>query len=171
MKARNIILIGAMGAGKSTIGRKLAKKLDMPFYDSDRVIEEKTGVDIATIFEYEGEKGFRVREEKAIGELCQLEHIVLATGGGAILSKNTRNALSTTGTVFYLKASIEALFDRVRSDANRPLLKTADRKRTIADLLQQREPFYLQTADYTVTTGRHTTNWIAEQIVRYMQDV
>lgn len=164
----NIILIGAMGAGKSTVGRKLAKRMRRPFYDSDRVIEEKTGVDIATIFEYEGEEGFRTREQKTIGELCRLEDIVLATGGGAILSKDTRDLLAMTGTVFYLKASAEALFSRIRGDANRPLLKTRNRKRTIAELLQQREPLYLETADHTITTGRHTTDWIAEQIMKYM---
>lgn len=171
MKDRSIILIGAMGAGKSTIGRKLANMLEMPFYDSDRVIEKKTGVDIATIFEYEGEKGFRAREEKTIDELCQLEDIVLATGGGAVLSKSTRDLLSETGTVFYLKAPADVLFSRIRGDAKRPLLKTPEGERTVADLLRQREPFYLETADYTITTGRHTTDRIAGQIAAHMENV
>ena len=171
MKTGNIILIGAMGAGKSTVGRKLANRLKMPFHDSDRVIEEKTGVDIATIFEYEGEEGFRAREENAIGELCRRKNIILATGGGAILSKNTREVLSATGTVFYLKATAEVLFERIRDDSKRPLLNTRDRKRTLADLLQQREPFYLETADHTITTGHHNTNWIAEQIMMHLNSV
>ena len=165
MKSGNIILIGAMGAGKSTVGRKLARRLDMTFYDSDRVIEEKTGVDIATIFEYEGEEGFRKREENAIAELCRLEAIVLATGGGAVLSRRNREVLAAAGTVFYLQATVDALFERVRNDSNRPLLKTADRKRTLAELLLQREPLYLEAADHTITTGQHGTSWIADEIV------
>ena len=168
MKSGNIILIGAMGAGKSTVGRKLARRLDMTFYDSDRVIEEKTGVDIATIFEYEGEEGFRKHEENAIAELCQLEAIVLATGGGAVLSRRNREALSAAGTVFYLQATVDALFERVRNDSNRPLLKTTDRRRTLAELLQQREPLYLEAADRTITTGQRGTSWIADEIVRQL---
>ncbi len=168
MKSGNIILVGAMGAGKSTVGRKLARRLDRTFYDSDRVIEEKTGVDIATIFEYEGEEGFRKREENAIAELCRLETIVLATGGGAVLSRRNRDALSASGTVFYLQATVDALFERVRNDSNRPLLKTTDRKRTLADLLLQREPLYMQAADHTITTGQRGTSWIADEIVRQL---
>ena len=168
MKSGNIILIGAMGAGKSTVGRKLARRLGMTFYDSDRVIEEKTGVDIATIFEYEGEEGFRKREENAIAELCQLEAIVLATGGGVVLSRRNRDVLSATGTVFYLQATVDALFERVRNDSNRPLLKTPDRRRTLATLLQQREPLYMEAADHAVATGQHGTSWIADEIVRHL---
>lgn len=168
MKPGNIILVGTMGAGKSTVGRKLAKRLDRTFYDSDRVIEEKTGVDIATIFEYEGEEGFRKREENTIAELCRLEAIVLATGGGAVLSRRNRDVLSAAGTVFYLQATVDALFERVRNDSNRPLLKTTDRKRTLARLLLQREPLYMQAADHTITTGQRGTGWIADEIVRQL---
>ncbi len=169
MIATNIILIGAMGAGKSTVGRRLAKRLKIKFYDSDKVIEEKTGVDIPTVFEYEGEKGFRLREEKAIKELCQLENIVLATGGGAILSETTRELLSSSGTVFYLQATVESLVKRTKDDSRRPLLNVADRSQTLQALLQQREPLYKKVADYVIKTDRHTTNWTVNQILKYLE--
>lgn len=155
-----------MGAGKSTVGRRLAKRLGTQFFDSDKVIEEKTGVDIPTVFEYEGEDGFRSREEKVIKELCQLKSIVLATGGGAILSENTRKLLSSSGTVFYLQATVESLMSRTRGDTNRPLLKTANKSQTLSTLLEQREPLYLKVADYVITTDRHTLNWTVNQILK-----
>lgn len=155
-----------MGAGKSTVGRRLAKRLGTQFFDSDKVIEEKTGVDIPTVFEYEGEDGFRSREEKVIKELCQLKSIVLATGGGAILSENTRKLLSSSGTVFYLQATVESLVSRTRGDTNRPLLKTANKSQTLSTLLEQREPLYLKVADFVITTDRHTLNWTVNQILK-----
>lgn len=166
MKAKNIILIGAMGAGKSTVGRRLAKRLGTQFYDSDQVIQKKTGVDIPTVFEYEGESGFRMREEKVIDELCLLEDIVLATGGGAVLSEKTRELLSTRGTVFYLKASVDTLVNRTQGDTNRPLLNALNKQQTITALLQQREPLYQEIADHIIITDRHTTNWTVNQILK-----
>ena len=157
-----------MGAGKSTVGRRLANKLAIRFYDSDRVIEERTGVNTSMVFEYEGEQGFRVREKKAIDELCQLEDIVLATGGGAILSASIRARLKKTGTVFYLKASIEILLQRTKGDTNRPLLKTSDQQQTIAALLQQREPLYREVSDHIIITDRHTANWAVEQVLNLL---
>ena len=157
-----------MGAGKSTIGRRLAKKLNTQFFDSDKVIEEKTGVDIPTVFEYEGESGFRLREEKVIHELCHLENIVLATGGGAVLSEKTRNIFSLRGVVFYLKASVDTLLARTQNDTNRPLLNVADKLQTFTMLLQEREPLYQEVADYVITTDRHTTNWAVNQILKYI---
>ncbi len=166
--AEHIILIGAMGVGKSSVGRKLAKKLNRPFYDSDQVIEEKTGVDIATIFEYEGEAGFRLREEKAIGELCRRQAMVLATGGGAVLAAPSRNLLMTHGTVIYLKASIDMLLKRTRHSNHRPLLNVPDKRRAIAELLEQREPLYLQTADHTIDTDRRTVSWTANRVLQLL---
>lgn len=158
-----------MGAGKSTIGRKLAKKLGAQFIDSDKFIEEKTGVDIPTIFEYEGESGFRTREEKSIKELCQLENIVLATGGGAILSKKNRNLLVTSGVIFYLKASADTLFSRTKSGINRPLLKSSNKLQTITDLLKEREPLYEEIANHIIDTDQHTTNWAMNQILKQLK--
>ena len=157
-----------MGAGKSAVGRRLAKELGAPFYDSDQVIGEKTGVDIPTIFEYEGESGFRLREEKVISELCQLKMIVLATGGGAILSEKTRKLLPEKGTVFYLKADVDTLINRTHGDANRPLLNTPNKQHTIAAILQQRQPLYEKIAHHIITTDHHTTNWTANQIIKHI---
>jgi shikimate kinase len=166
---RNIILIGAMGVGKSTIGKRLAKKLTVEFYDSDHEIVRKTGVDIATIFEYEGETGFRKREEKIIHELCQLDNIVLATGGGAILSKKTRELLPLTGVVFYLKASVETILKRAKSESSRPLLKTSNKRETISEILKQRTPLYESVAHHTINTDRHTVNWSAVQVLKILE--
>ena len=166
MITTNIILIGAMGAGKSTVGRRLAKRLETQFFDSDKVIEEKTGVDIPTVFEYEGEDGFRLREEKVIKELCQLKKIVLATGGGAILSENTRKLLSSSGVVFYLQATVESLVNRTQGDTKRPLLKVTNKSQTLNNLLKKREPLYQKIADHVITTDRHTTNWTVNQILK-----
>ena len=165
----NIILIGAMGAGKSTVGRRLAKKLDTQFYDSDNIIEKKTGVDIPTVFEYEGESGFRLREEKVIKELSKLEKAVIATGGGAVLSEDNRTLLSSIGTVFYLQASVDTLLSRLKSDTKRPLIKVTNKAKALSTLLQQREPLYQELADYVIKTDRHTTNWTVNQILKHIK--
>lgn len=170
MASQNIILIGAMGVGKSTVGRRLAKRLAIEFYDSDEEIVKKTGVDIATIFEYEGEQGFRKREEKTIEEFCRLKNIVLATGGGAILSMKTRELLTRTGVVFYLKASIETILNRAKNENSRPLLNTFNKRKTVSRLLEQRTPLYESVAQYTINTDRHTVNWSAEQILKIIQN-
>ncbi len=170
MDTKNIILIGAMGVGKSTVGKRLARKLSREFHDSDQEIISSTGVDIATIFEYEGEKGFRKREEKVIYELCQLNNIVLATGGGAILSKKNRQLLSSAGIVFYLKASIETILSRAKNEGSRPLLKTSNRRETICKLLEQRTPLYESIASHTIITDRHTVKWTTEQILKIIQN-
>lgn len=166
---QNIILIGAMGVGKSTVGKRLAKRLAIEFYDSDQEIVKKTGVDIATIFEYEGEHGFRDREEKIIKELSKLENIVLATGGGAILSKETSELLANSGIVFYLKASIETILNRSKNENSRPLLNTSDKRETISNLLKKRTPLYESVAHHTINTDRHTVNWSAEQILKILK--
>jgi shikimate kinase len=121
-QVENIYLIGLMGAGKTTIGRQLAKALHLPFYDSDKAIEDLTGVDIPTIFEYEGEEGFRIREQNMIQELTQVKGCVLATGGGAIIREVNRQALTENGFVVYLQCSIDKILQRTKKDTKRPLL-------------------------------------------------
>lgn len=146
-------MIGLMGAGKTTIGRQLAKTLKMPFYDSDKSIEESTGVDIPTIFEFEGEVGFRERERKMIRQLTEKQGIVLATGGGAILLQENRELLQKNGFVVYLQCSISRILERTRRDTQRPLLKTDNPKERLRSLCTEREPLYLSCADFKIDTG------------------
>jgi len=160
----NIILVGLMGAGKSTIGRSLARKLKKEFYDSDRVIEERTGVDIATIFEIEGEQGFRNREAQVIAELCQLDNIVLATGGGSILLKENRENMKKFGHVVYLSTTAELLYSRIRHDKSRPLMQTTNPLETLKTLLKGREPFYKEVSDLVITTGRQKATVIVKRV-------
>jgi len=152
-QANNIYLIGLMGAGKTTMGRKLAQALQWPFYDSDRVIEETTGVSIPMIFEYEGEEGFRDREQEIIDYLTSLDQIVMATGGGAILRPENRQKLQQNGFVVYLECSIERILQRTRRDTQRPLLQTENPRERLEQLLQEREPLYRECADFSVDTG------------------
>ena len=160
-----------MGAGKTTMGRQLGKKLHLEFIDSDRVIEERTGVDIPLIFEKEGEEGFRKREEAVIDELTQKDNIVLATGGGAILKPSNRQHLKTRGTVIYLHSDIEHLIERTRQDKNRPLLQTADPAAKLRELMDTREPLYRETADIIINTGeksiRSVINVILDKLKSY----
>ena len=162
--SNNIILVGLMGAGKSTIGRSLAKKLNKEFFDSDRVIEERTGVDIATIFEIEGEQGFRDREAQVIEELCQMNGIVLATGGGSILREENRKNMKRFGLVVYLCTSAELLYSRIRYDKSRPLMQTANPLDTLKKLLQNREPFYNEVSNLIITTGKQKAAVIVKRI-------
>lgn len=161
---KNIILVGLMGAGKSTIGRHLAKKLNKKFLDSDHIIEERTGVDISTIFEIEGEQGFREREEQIIDELCQMTDIILATGGGAVLRKENRNNMQNGGHVIYLRTNADLLYSRIRYDKSRPLMQTKNPRDTLKKLLDNREPYYLEVADSVVTTGKQKINIIVKKV-------
>ena len=161
---KNIILVGLMGAGKSTIGRHLAKVLNKEFYDSDRVIEERTGVDIATIFEIEGEQGFRDREEQVIAELCEQDDIVLATGGGSILRESSRKNMSKRGHVVYLRTSADLLYSRIRHDKKRPLMQTNNPLNTLKKLLDDREPYYLDVADTVVMTGKQKVTTLVKRV-------
>jgi shikimate kinase len=142
-----------MGAGKTTMGRQLAKKLHLDFYDSDKVIEERTGATIPLIFELEGEDGFRQREQAVIDELTQKQNLVLATGGGAILREDNRQHLKTRGTVIYLHSDVARLMERIRHDKNRPLLQTPDPEAKLREIMAQREPLYRETAHITINTG------------------
>ena len=151
--AGSIFLVGMMGAGKTSVGRVLARRLDKVFYDSDQVIEERTGVKIPVIFEIEGEAGFRNRESAIIDELTALPDIVLATGGGAVLSDSNRARLKSRGTVVYLRATVRDLLNRTRHDRNRPLLQTADPRARLTELYEIRDPQYRETAHVIIETG------------------
>ena len=141
-----------MGAGKSTIGRQLARVLKLDFLDTDREIEKRTGVDIPLIFELEGETGFRERERKIIDELTARPGVVLATGGGAILDAENRRHLATRGKVIYLQTSVDQQLKRTEHDRHRPLLQTADPKAKLKELMKIREPLYLEIANFTINT-------------------
>lgn len=154
-----------MGAGKTTIGRQLAKKAHFVFYDSDQEVERKTGVSVATIFEYEGEEGFRKREKETISELTAMDNIVLSSGGGAILAQENRTALSERGTVIYLRASIDTQLKRTNQRKGiRPLLDTPDPLATIINFDKIRAPLYEEIADYTYDTDKDTPLDIADDI-------
>lgn len=154
----NIILVGPMGAGKTTIGRQISRLLGYDFYDSDREIEERTGVTIPLIFELEGEEGFRLREQKIINDLTQKKNIVLATGGGAVLRQENQLALKRSGTIVYLCAGIDDLLERTSKDKNRPLLQTEDPRKKLQSILTQREPIYRELADIILETNKMTVH-------------
>jgi len=167
----NIFLVGPMGAGKSTVGRHLAKALGRDFYDSDKEIEQRTGVSISWIFEMEGEAGFRVREQKVIDDLSKLKDIVLATGGGAVLADDNRRALRSRGHVVYLSASVEQLLRRTSRDKNRPLLQTDDPKKQIETLLEQRAPLYLNVADIELKTGEQSIQYAVSEVIKQLEAI
>jgi shikimate kinase len=165
----NIFFIGLMGAGKTTIGRLIAKQLGMVFYDSDHEIERKTGVKIPLIFELEGEAGFRKRETAIIEELCQLKNIVMATGGGAVLMPENRELLKNNGKVVYLRANVHDLWLRTRNDKTRPLLQGGNIKHKLEQLYIERDPIYTALADCIVDTGAQSahdiTNFIEQLLI------
>jgi len=162
--AQNIFLIGPMGAGKTTIGRQLAHNLACNFIDSDREIEERTGVDIPTIFEFEGEQGFREREAAVIDELTQLHGIVLATGGGSVIREENRRHLSARGFVVYLATPVSLQLQRTAHDKNRPLLQTEDPEARLKALFQQRDPLYREIADLIIDTSRNSIRQIIQHV-------
>ena len=169
MRLQNIFLIGPMGAGKSTVGRQLAESLGYEFRDSDREIQRRTGVDIPTIFEFEGEEGFRQRERQVVDELSQEEGIVLATGGGAVLRADNRQDLTTRGVVIYLHCSPEQQYARTSRDRNRPLLQTADPLGRLRELMEERDPIYRQVADIVVSTEKRGTASVVKEIRRRLE--
>lgn len=164
-KNNNIFLVGLMGAGKTTIGRQLARKLNMRFVDSDHEIEARTGASIPWIFEIEGEASFRRREADMIRELSAQDGLVLATGGGAVLNPASRALLAARGTVVYLRASIGSILQRTAHDKNRPLLQTADPRAKLEELLAQRDPLYREIADLVIDTGRPNVQSMVQTIL------
>lgn len=166
----SIILIGPMGSGKSTIGRLLAARLRLPYVDSDHLIVSHTGVDVPTIFEIEGEVGFRERERKVIADLAEAQSdIVLATGGGAILDPNNRAHLRNLGQVIYLDVSVEEQMKRVRHDRNRPLLQNTDLEARLQSLATQRNALYRQTAHWRVAGDGLRSDQVLRRILRHLQ--
>ena len=167
---RNVFLFGMMGAGKTTAGRQIARRLKRPFYDSDHEIERRCGVKVPVIFDIEGEAGFRQREAAVIAELAALEDIVLATGGGAVLAAGSRRLLAGRGTVIYLHAQPDALYGRVRHDKNRPLLATADPLARLRELYAQRDPLYREIADIVVDTGPQSAQGLVRQLLGRLRE-
>ncbi|GAC1318775.1 MAG: hypothetical protein NVS3B11_03540 [Collimonas sp.] len=165
----NIFLVGLMGAGKTTVGRALAKKLNKLFIDSDHEIEARTGVSIPLIFEIEGEESFRQRETEVIRDLSGRRGIVLATGGGAVMRPENREYLKSRGTVIYLRASIHNILQRTSRDKNRPLLQTADPRRRLEELSRQREPYYRDVADIIIDTGRPNVQFLVHSILSQLE--
>ena len=163
--SKNIILIGPMGAGKTTIGRQLAKRLSIRFYDSDHEIEERTGVKISLIFEIEGEEGFRRRETEVIRELSLMNNIVLSTGGGVVSQAENREILKGNGYIIYLKSSPEMLFKRTADDKRRPLLQGSNRLEQIRKILTEREPAYIEMADEIIDSEKMSIKQIIQKIL------
>lgn len=168
MRKRNLTLVGPMGAGKSTIGRLLARELGLVFKDSDRVIEERTGASIPLIFELEGERGFRDREQQVIAELMQCRGLVLATGGGAILRPENRSTLVSGSLVVYLHTSVEHQLERTARDRNRPLLQTDNPRQVLEDLLKVREPLYREVADIIIETDTRPPRLVVQEILEQL---
>jgi shikimate kinase len=160
----NIFLVGPMGSGKTAVGRHLARLFRFTFHDSDADIEARTGVDIAFIFEKEGEAGFRVREKESIERLTRLDSIVLATGGGAVIDADNRRLLAERGTVVYLETSIEQQIERTRHGRQRPLLNGADPERMLKELMLRRAALYAEIAILTVSTDGRRVQLVAEEI-------
>lgn len=167
----NIYFIGLMGAGKTTIGKQLAKHLNKQFYDTDHEIEKRTGVKIPVIFELEGESGFRKRELSAIEELTQLDDVVLATGGGAIMNETSRKLLQENGLVIYLRANVNELCNRTRNDKHRPLLQNVDIREKLKELYAIRNPLYEKIAHHIVDTGNQPVQHIIHKIEKILSQV
>jgi shikimate kinase len=161
-----VFLVGPMGSGKSAVGRQLARRLGLQFIDSDDEIVARTGVDVAYIFEKEGEAGFRAREADVIDELTRREGVLLATGGGAVLDPATRARLRERGRVVYLRTSVEQQLTRTRRSETRPLLNTPDPRGTLATLMARRAPLYAEVAEFTVDTDGRKVRTVVDQICR-----
>jgi shikimate kinase len=164
MVTGNLFLVGLMGAGKTTVGKLLAKHLQKTFVDCDHEIERRTGVRIPVIFDLEGEPGFRAREATTLDELTRRENIVLATGGGAVLKAENRQALRERGTTIYLRANVEDLWQRTRRDKNRPLLQTEDPRARLEELLTARERLYREVAHIIIDTGEQSVQKLVRRL-------
>ncbi len=169
LKPSRIFLVGPMGTGKTTIGRQLAQALGLEFKDSDQEIQRRTGVDIPTIFEYEGEDGFRARERKVIADLVEVENLVLATGGGAVAEADNRRLLPARGFVIYLECSPEQQYERTYKDKNRPLLQSENPLDRLRELTQERDPLYREVADLVVSTEGRSATAVVKDIVHYIE--
>ncbi len=170
MSKQNIILVGLMAVGKSTVGRLLAQQLGYTFHDTDHVIEERAGADVAWIFDVEGEEGFRERESHVIDELTRLDGVVIATGGGAVLRACNRRMLAGRGCVIHLDSPLERLVERTQKDKKRPLLQSTDPEETLSRLKLDREPLYAEVADYRFVTDRQGPKVLVRSIIDQLQE-
>ena len=165
-KINNIILVGPMGSGKTTIGRRLSERLTLDFFDSDHEIVNITGVSIDHIFDVEGEKGFRIRESDVLKKLCIMPNIVLATGGGAVIIEKNRELMKKSDLVVYLSSSIDQILRRTAKSKNRPLLeKSNNRRKTIADIIKARDPLYTEVASLIIDTNGKKLNEVIDEII------
>jgi len=165
-KVNNIILVGAMGSGKTTIGRRLAEKLKVDFYDADHEIIDKTGVSIDHIFDVEGEEGFRIRESKVLKELCNRSNIVLATGGGAVILEENRLIIKKTQSVIYLLSSVDQILRRTAKSKIRPLLENStNRRKTISNIIDSRDSLYREVATIIINTNGKKLNEVIKEIL------
>lgn len=171
LNPQKIVLVGPMGAGKSTIGRLVSKQLDIPFKDSDHVIEARCGADIPWIFDVEGEEGFRQRETAVLQDMMMESSLVLATGGGIILREKNRLLLKQADVVIYLCADVEHLVRRTEKDKKRPLLQVADPRQKIIELLAERDPLYREVATHVVTTDTRSPKLVAKEIANEINSV
>ncbi len=170
MDQRNIILIGPMGSGKSTIGNIIAKRLRREFQDSDHFIEERTGVDIARIFDIEGEQGFRDRESNALAELLSQNGRVIATGGGSVLREENQKLLKQKGYIIFLDTSVNQQMQRLSRDKKRPLLQTDNPRERLEALFEERRPIYLDLADLAVKTDKRVARRLAADIINQLPE-
>ena len=166
-----IFLIGPMGAGKTTIGKYLAEILGLPFIDTDQIIEDRTGADIPWIFDVEGEEGFRAREAKVVDEVCDSSPAVIATGGGVVMRDDNRSRIAESGLVVYLAASVNQQLERTGKDKSRPLLNAGDPETVIRELMEVREPLYMEMADVVRQSDNKNPKSAAQDIARKIQDL
>jgi len=168
-KINNIILVGPMGSGKTTIGRRLSERLSLDFFDSDHEIVNTTGVSIDHIFDVEGEKGFRTRESDVIKKLCNMPNIVLATGGGAVILKENRELMKKASSIIYLSSSVDQILRRTAKSKTRPLLeKSNNRRKTITDIVEARDPLYREVSSHIIDTNGKKLNEVIDEIIEAM---
>lgn len=170
-RGNNVFLIGPMGSGKTAVGKQLARLLHLHFYDSDAEIEHRCGVDIPFIFEKEGETGFREREREVIDSLTQMQDVIVATGGGAVLSPHNREHLASRGCVVYLQTSVDQQLERTRHGRQRPLLFTEDPERKLRELLNFRAPLYESIAAIVICTDGRQVRAVADEVVQRLQEL
>jgi len=165
-KINNIILVGPMGSGKTTIGRRLSERLSLDFFDSDHEIVNTTGVSIDHIFDVEGEKGFRNRESDVLKKLCSMPNIVLATGGGVVILKENRELMKKASSIIYLSSSVDQILRRTAKSKTRPLLeKSNNRRKTITDIVEARDPLYREVSSHIIDTNGKKLNEVIDEII------